>query len=554
MVRARRDGPGWGDAPRGRVLEDEVTSIVSWLLGAPMAQGNPLDDRYYETASSGSLSRAGVRVTPDTAIKVGAVYRCVSILSNVLAMFPKGMFEHLEKGRRAAPDHPLDPIISFKPNRRQTAFEFWRLICFHLVLRQNAYAQIVQGPRGRGWVGELIPLHPDRITKVEELADGRMRYEYTGPDGKKRWLIGGIDIWHLQGLSQDGLKGLSMMDLASDSIGLSMATERHAARFFGRGVKPTGILQSDRPYKAETAEAMGDSFGRRYGGEDGQGKVPVLWEGMKFESIALNLKDQEFLDGRKFSVSEIARWFGVPPYMIGDVERSTSWGTGIYEQGVQFLVYSLLPWIELLEQSIRYTLVVQPERYYPKFNVLSILRMKPTDQAVMFQILIQNGILNPNECRELLERNPRDGGDEYVDPSKQQPTGSRGIKPPGQMPQQPAPQQRAEVLELTTGESRARALAGARATELLDEEGRAITKLAKEHSKSTDAWRSAIARFYGRFAGRVSATLVCSDAAAKGWCETRRGMFMANGPAVTDAQQDEAVMALTELALANGGI
>lgn len=206
-----------------------MTSLISWFVGASAPTLNPLDDRYYES-SAGYVSRAGVTVSAESARKVGVVYRCISILANVLAMFPKGMFEKLERGRRAAPGHPLDSLISFRPNRRQTAFEFWRLVCHHLILRQNAFVQIVPGSAGRGWVGQLVPLHPDRVRGPEELSDGRLRYEYRRPRGEKVTMIGGLDIWHLQGLSDDGLKGLSMMDLASDSIGVSIAAERHAAR------------------------------------------------------------------------------------------------------------------------------------------------------------------------------------------------------------------------------------------------------------------------------------------------------------------------------------
>lgn len=520
-------------------------SLVSSLFSAaPRAQaGNPLDDRYYEGPSSGALSRAGVRVSPDSAMRVSAVYRCVSILANILAMFPKGMYERLDRGRKAAPEHPLDPLISFKPNRRQSAFEFWRQVCYHLVLRQNAYVQIVPGQPGRAWVGQLVPLHPDRIKGPEELADGRLRYEYTRPDNQKVILIGGIDIWHLQGLSSDGLKGLSMVEIAGDSIGVSMAAERHAARFFERGVKPAGILQHERTLKQETADAMSESFRRKWGGEQGVGGVPVLWEGMKFQPVSMTLKDAEFLDSRKFSVAEIARWFGVPPHMVGDVERSTSWGTGIEQQGLHFLIYSLLPWIELIEQSIRFTLVVQPERYYPKFNVNAILRMDAKAQADVFGVLIDKGVLNPNECRELLERNPRPGGDVYADPAKPKPKAA----PPALEPR-PGDEDDEEDEE-PPALGVARALANARAAELLQEEAEALRNLGKEHAKSAAAWRAAVAGFYGRHAARVASAMVCSRQAARAWCEGRRDSLLSSGLAALQAAPD-AQGTLADLALA----
>ena len=517
---------------------DRLSRLIFTAV-APVA--NPLDDRYYPVTGS-FLSRAGVRVDEDSATRVSTVYRCVAILSNILAGLPKGMYERLERGRKEAPDHPLDPVISFRPNRRQSAFEFWRQVYFQLVLRQNAYVQIIPGPSGRGWVGELYVLNPGRISGPEVLDSGKLRYIYTKPDGTKQNLIGGIDMWHIPGLSGDGLKGLSMLDVASESVGSSIAAERQAGLFFSRGVKANGVLQHPGHLDKQTASDMSESFGRSYGGEGGMGKVPVLWEDMKFVSTSLNLKDQEFLDSRKFSVAEIARWFGVPPYMVGDVERSTSWGTGMEEQELVFLVFSLGPWIELVEQSIRFALVVQPDRYYPKFNAGGLLRMKAEVQANVISKYIEWGVYSPNDARELLERNPRQGGDEYRDPTKV----AAPSTPPKDAP--PEPTQPSD----SGTEERARLVASARAAELLDEEARGLRRLATEHAKNAAAWPAAVAGYYGKFAGRVVAAMVCSKDAARNWCETRRGIVLAEGMAnlTGNPHHGEALAALTDLALA----
>ncbi|HUU58446.1 MAG TPA: phage portal protein [Phycisphaerae bacterium] len=497
-----------------------MSSVISWLVGSVGAAAtlDPTDDRYYNTYSAGFPSRAGVYVSADSSRKLATVYRCVSILANTLAMFPKGIYENLDDGRRPAPEHPLDPLISIRPNTRQTAFEFWRLLFYHLMLRQNAFAQIVPGSAGRGWVGQLVPLHPDRVQGPDELSSGKLRYWYTPPSGGERIpLIGGVDIWHLQGLSDDGLRGLSMMDVASDSFGTALAAERHAARFFERGIKPTGVIQSDKALKQEVAEAMGDSFRRKWGGEEGAGGVPVLWEGVKFQPVSMNLKDAEFLDSRKFSVAEIARWFGVPPHMVGDVERSTSWGTGIEQQGLQFLIYSLQPWIELLEQSIRYHFIRQEQRYYPKFNTGALLRMDAKTQAEVFAVLIDKGILNPNECRELLERNPRDGGDEYVDPGSEPEPPPVPVLPPAAEPPSAAPP-----------DDQAARLAQSRLGDILAEEKTKLAKLATRHAQASDDWRAAIVGFYGRFGRRIADTGLCAINPARTWCIARRDQVLEN--------------------------
>jgi HK97 family phage portal protein len=561
---------------------------VSWLFGKPRAAGglDPLDDRYYDGLPSRAFS-AGQDVTPSSAMKASAVYRCVSILANVLAMFPKGMYERVPQGRREAPDHPLDQIISFRPNRRQSAFAFWRQVCYHLVLRQNAYVQIISGPKGRGWVGGLVPLNPDRIRGPEELPDGRLRYVYVLEGGQSVRLTGDVDVWHISGLSSDGLRGLSMLDTASDSIGLALAAERHASRFFERGVKPSGILQHEKTLKPETARDMSASFGNLYGGEQGTGRVPVLWEGMKFVPVSMSLKDAEFLDSRKFSVADIARWFGVPPHMVGDVERSTSWGTGIEQQGLHFLIYSLQPWITLLEQAIRFSLVVQSETFYAKFNASAILRMDSKTQADVFSIMIDKGILNPNECRELLERNPREGGDEYVDvttPDPTTPPGTAVVSPdpePADDPEEApaaaaapaalvpvlldaapivakleadlaAARASSEASHLEQAEiaSRAEELARVRAGELLEEERQGLARLATTYARKPAAWEKGARSFYGQLASRAAASLACDREAVKAWCEARRALVMAEGLAgLTEARGEEAADALVALAL-----
>lgn len=496
-----------------------MSSVISWLVGAASTL-DPKDDRYYDISSAGHLSRADIYVSPDTSRKIATVHRCVSILSNLLAMFPKGMNEYTARGRREAPEHPLHPIISFRPNSRQTAFEFWQTVCHHLVLRQNAYVQIIAGSPGAGWIGQLVPLHPDRVTGPEELDDGRLRYKYHRRDGQTFPMIGGRDIWHLRGLSEDGLKGLSLIDLGADSFGSALAAERHAARFFARGIKVAGVIQSEKNLKPEVAEAMGDSFRRKWGGEEGIGGVPVLWDGVTFQPVSMTPKDAEFLESRKFSVSEIARWFGVPPHLVGDVERSTSWGSGIAEQNLGFLIYTIQPWIELIQQSIRFTLIVQSQRYYAKFNPGALLQMAPKAQAEVFATLIEKGVLNPNECRELLDRNPRQGGDEYVNPAQNV---ARPATDMGQGP--PEPDEDDDEPE----DSRAARLAQARLQELLGEEQEGLARLATRHSKATRAWSNAIGGFYGQFARRIAETGLCSLEEARTWCHARRDLVLENG-------------------------
>ncbi|MEO8247641.1 MAG: phage portal protein [Chloroflexota bacterium] len=536
-------------------------SLLSRIFG-----NNPLDDRYYETGSGVSL--AGVRISADTALRISVVYRCVSIVANTLAMLPLGMYEELDRGRQRAKGHPLDAVIGWRPNRWQTSFEWRRLLYTHLLLRGNAYCQILPG---RGGVGELVPLHPDRVTGPEVTPSGEHRYVYQRPSGEKVALIGGTDLWHLQGLSQDGLRGLAMVDLARDSFGLALGAEQQAATSYARGLTFQGILTHEGKLKPETAAQIGDTFTSRFGGVGGTRKVPVLWEGMKFTPVSMTSKDAEFLDSRKFTVTDIARWFGVPPHMVGDVERSTSWGTGIEVQGLGFLIYTLQPTIELTEQSIRRVLVYQPERFYPKFNVAALLRADSKTQMDVFSIGILNGIYSPNECRELLDRNPRDGGDDYLTPNTQ-----RGIEPPRggggggsssaagpdpntaaaialaarladelDRPEPPAASDIAEAVvakveateqargEAEASDARARALATWAAGQVLEREAEELRGLSEKAGGSTEKWRHAVASFYGRHATLVALALNLTGEQARGYCRDQQETVAAAGCAVS---------------------
>jgi HK97 family phage portal protein len=531
------------------------TSLIARMFGATAPSGNPLDDRYYNGSGSGYPSATGIRITGELALRVGAVYRCVSILANALAMLPLGMFEALERGRRPAKEHPLDRTISLAPNRRQTTFEWRRQLMTCLLLRQNAFCQIV--PTGEVGI-ELVPLHPDRLEGPEEISSGALRWQFKRADGTKTPLVEGVDLWHLQGLSEDGLRGLAMIDLGKDTVGLAAAAEQHAARFYERGITFQGILEHPAHLKPDTADAMSTSFSRKYGGLRGSHSVPVLWEGMKFNPISMSHKDAEFLDSRKFEIAEIARWFGVPPHMVGDVERSTSWGTGIESQGLQFLIYSLQPWLELWEEKIRKDLVVRPERYYAKFNPGALLRMDQKTQAEVCQIYIQTGVYSPNEVRELLERNPREGGDEY----QTQLNMRLGAGQPGQ-PQAPPSAEReaalatlasvaerlaeqrdaapgrdvaAEVVALEETRERERAAAArasvlARwcATRILEREADELRALATKTGGDAERWRHAVASFYGRHATYVAEALTISQETARAYCREQQERVLTAG-------------------------
>jgi HK97 family phage portal protein len=465
----------------------------------------------------------------------------VALLSNAFAILAFDAYRRLARGREEILEHQVLDVMTRRPNPYQTPFEFKRLLMGHLVFRGNAFARIWTGREGP----ELWPLHPDRVAGPELLENGRLRYQYQRPDtGAKETLMGGTEIMHLRGLSSDGLRGLALADLARESIGLALATEQHGGKLFAHGARFAGVLKTPGVLGTDDAkDALSKSFRSK-----GTTQVPVLEAGMEFQAIGMSAEDAQFLETRKFQVSDIARWFGVPPHMIGDVERTTSWGTGIEHQSIQFVTYGLLPWVKLWEEALRATLIPEPDLYC-RFNVASLLRADAATRFNIYQLAINNGIFSPNECRELEEMNPREGGDEYLTPlnMRQSTTPELVVEPE-------EPEDDEDEGEDEDAAARlARALATARAADLVEEERAALVAGAKQHAADTAAWRGFVAGYYGRRAVAVSRALCCSPSQAKGYCEERRDLVLGGGVEALVASGAGAVERLVGIALNGGG-
>lgn len=562
-----------------------LPSFLRQIIG-PRAADPAMDDRYFQPV--GRLATAGVTVTPDTAMKVSAVYRCVALLSNAFAALPYGTFRRLEKGRKEIPDHEATQIFMVRPNPYQAPFVFKRLMMGHLVLRGNAYARIVDGSDGK----ELWPLHPDRISGPELLPSGRLRYKYLRPDtNQNEILMGGLDILHVSGLSTDGLRGLALSDNAMDSIGLALATEQYGSKLFSQGVRLAGVLKAEGKLDDKARDYISRSFRENFGGQKGAHGVPVLEQGMEFQQIGMSADDAQFLETRKFEVSDIARWFGIPPHMVGDVERSTSWGSGIEAQSVQFVQYGLMPWLVLWEQEIERAFISE-EDVYGRFNVSGLLRADAQARSQVQRTYVEIGVLSPNDVRELEELNPRDGGDVYVtprSPNEPAPAGGKGPEgppepdpepedepeeppaaattpaapepvpapmPPPEPPPQPVAAPPPPAPEPPTPSPiAARALlaveflAWQTGVMLLGEEGRALARLAKEHARDDGAWRQAVASYYGRRAARVQESIRCEPEEARAFCEGQRETLLMQGLKAWEESKETAVATLLALAM-----
>ena len=363
---------------------------------------------------------SGKAVTEMSAMQMTAVYSCVRILSEAVAGLPLQLFRYNENGgREKALDHPLYRLLHDEPNPEMTSFVFRETLMSHLLLWGNAYAQIVRN--GRGEVLGLYPLMPNKM-KVDRDERGNLYYEYsrttedTNTLGKKQKVIlRPSDVLHIPGLGFDGLVGYSPIAMATNAIGLAIATEEYGAKFFANGATPGGVLE--HPGIIKDPQKIRDSWNAAYQGSANAHKVVVLEEGMKYQSIGISPEQAQFLETRKFQINEIARIFRVPPHMVGDLEKSSF--SNIEQQSLEFVKYTLDPWVVRWEQAMTRVLLLDSEkpRYFIKFNLEGLLRGDYQSRMNGYAIGRQNGWMSANDIRELenLDRIPaEEGGDLYL--------------------------------------------------------------------------------------------------------------------------------------------
>ena len=368
---------------------------------------------------------SGKYVTERSAMQMTAVYCCVRILSEAVASLPLQFYRYTDDGgKEKAVDHPLYFLLHDEPNPEMTSFIFRETLMTHLLLWGNAYSQIIRN--GKGEVVALYPLMPDRM-KVDRDEHGRLYYEYTvydsdDVDGRKGTdKVGRTvrlqphDVLHIPGLGFDGLVGYSPIAMAKNAIGLAIATEEYGSKFFANGAAPSGVLE--HPGTIKDPSKVRESWQATFGGSGNANKIAVLEEGMKYTPISISPEQAQFLETRKFQIDEIARIFRVPPHMIGDLEKSSF--NNIEQQSLEFVKYTLDPWVSRWEQAMVRALLTPDEKkkYFFKFNVDGLLRGDYQSRMNGYATARQNGWMSANDIRELenLDRIPEeDGGDLYL--------------------------------------------------------------------------------------------------------------------------------------------
>ena len=348
-------------------------------------------------------STAGKNVNERSAMQMTAVYACVRILSEAIAGLPLHMYRYKDEGgKEKAFDHTLYHLLHDEPNPEMTSFVFRETLMTHLLLWGNAYAQIIRN--GRGEVIALYPLMPNRM-EVNRDTNGMLYYVYQKSSDDAPTMEGSSvilspgEVLHIPGLGFDGLVGYSPIAMAKNAIGLSMAAEEYGAKFYANGAAPSGVLE--HPGVLKDPAKVRDSWNAAFGGSSNSHKVAVLEEGLKYTPISISPNEAQFLETRKFQIDEIARIFRVPPHMVGDLEKSSF--SNIEQQSLEFVKYTLDPWVVRWEQSLSRALLSPEEKktYFFKFNVDGLLRGSYHERMQGYSIGIQNGFMCPNDVREL---------------------------------------------------------------------------------------------------------------------------------------------------------
>lgn len=394
---------------------------IKSLFGFGQARDKPVD----KAADAGysflfGRTTSGKPVNERTAMQTTAVYACVRILAEAVASLPLHVYEYQDDGgKKLVHDHPLYYLLHDEPNPEMTSFVFRETLMSHLLIWGNAYAQIIRDGTGR--VLGLYPLLPDKMD-VQRDDRGNIYYVYSRNSDENPMFkeYGDIrlkaeEVLHIPGLGFDGLIGYSPIAMAKNAVGMTLACEEYGASFFANGANPGGVLE--HPGVLKDPSKVRESWNSVYRGVNNAHKIAVLEEGMKYQQIGIPPEEAQFLETRKFQINEIARLYRIPPHMIGDLDKSSF--SNIEQQSLEFVKYTLDPWVIRWEQSLQRSLLLPGEKgkYFIKLNVDGLLRGDYQSRMNGYAVGRQNGWFSANDIREMENMNPipdEEGGSLYL--------------------------------------------------------------------------------------------------------------------------------------------
>ena len=396
-----------------------IKGLIGWLWAGTAQRSLTLQssEGWLMDSLGSTKTMSGISITPDKAMQLSAVSACVRLIAESIASLPLHVYRRVDDARRERVSAtPASRLLHDEPNEMMTSFVFRETLSAHLLLWGNAYALIMRDNAGRPI--ELLPVHPSCVT-VRKSATLGLVYDLRMADAGVVPRVSQADMLHIPGLSYDGILGMSPIRYAAQSIGLGLAAEQFGAAFFGNGSTPSGYITLPGKLTKEQAAQMRESWYATYGGVSNSNKTAVLFENGKFERISIPPDEAQFIETRKFQVADIARWYRVPPHMIGDLERATF--SNIEHQALEFVTTTLRPWLVRFEQEINRKLFPSstsgaPSDLYAEFKVDALLRGDIKSRGDYYIRGRQWGWLSANDIRALENLEPITGGDIYLNP------------------------------------------------------------------------------------------------------------------------------------------
>ena len=387
--------------------------MLAWLkrifqAGSPENPSTNLSNpsEWMMDAWGGGLADSGLVVNKLTAMRASAVFRSVSILSGTIASMPWQVFRRTATGKGLAASHYAYGLLHDAPNEWMTSYTFRQFMVASLLLEGNFFGVIGWDRAGRAM--EIIPYPADKV--AVRLAGRKLIYTITLEDGS-HLTFPGQDMIHVLGVSLDGIRGLSTIAaVAKQSIGLSLAYDQFSAKMHANSARPSGVVETEGGLSPEGFKRLKDSFDSLYNGTTNAGRTMYLDKGMKWTPMQISPVDAQTLESRRFQVADIARIFGLPPHLVGETEKSSSWGSGIEQMNIGFLQYTLSPWLTNIEQEFDRKLL--GKGFFSELNTEGLLRGDHATRAEFYASGIQNGWMSPNEVRGFENMPPADGGDD----------------------------------------------------------------------------------------------------------------------------------------------
>ena len=388
----------WKFWERGEILasspENPSTSLsnpATWLMD--YFGGGPTD--------------AGVPVSEESSMRASSVYACVTLIAKAIGSLPLKVYRRKNNGDSVeVPDSSLYYLLHDEPNPVMTSCVWREFLAANVLLGGNSYAVI--GRNQANQVMDLFPVHARAV--IPQRVNGRNRYTVRLTDGSEE-TIDQSDMLHVPGLGYDGLSGKSVITWAArQAVGLALATEQHGSRLFSNGAKLGVVLKHPKNLSKPAADRLKTQFDQQHAGLSNVAKTLILEEGIDVSTVSMTSEDAQFLETRRFQVEDIARFFGVPPHMIGHTEKTSSWGTGVEQQTLGFLIFTLLPWLTRFEQEFNRKLFPRSP-FYAQFKVQGLMRGDSKARSDYYASGHQNGWLTTNEIRKAEDLEPVPGGD-----------------------------------------------------------------------------------------------------------------------------------------------